>query len=71
MTFERDLFISFSGGVFAGIVILIVPFVFGLNIPLFEKIIIIPLSIILIFILYVFVSILLKRIYNKHINFRI
>ncbi len=70
MTFERDLFISFSGGIFAGIIILISTLVIGLNISILKKIIIIFIAFILFSVLYIIVSFLLKKFYNKYISWR-
>lgn len=71
MTFERDLFISFSGGLFSGMLILIVTYVFRLDMHIFEKIVRTILYIVLISILYIIAAFLLKKIYNKYIPWRI
>lgn len=70
MTFERDLFISFSGGFFSGMIIFISTLVIGMKIPTYKKILIIAIYFILFSILYMAVSFLLKKFYNQYIPWR-
>ena len=70
MTFERDLFISFSGGFFAGVVILIGTLVIELNISIYKKIILAFITIVLVSALYMIISFLLKKFYNKYVPWR-
>lgn len=72
MTFERDLFISFSAGISSGIIILLFDYIVQLkDISMLGKIIIGVIYFFIISLSYAILMILLKKFYNKYISFRI
>ncbi len=67
MTFERDLFISFSGGIFAGLVIVVVALLIDSDKSFLGKIVIGIICLILFSVLYGIVAFLAKKFYNQYI----